>query len=192
MPPRPEVDLVDRDGLSERAGPLPPLHPVAVAPVVAQVGHDARQPGAPAPARRWRLHREGVRVRLVKGAALREDPVLVPCAGLGAVHEPAPQAAPAPLERVRVRVPVVEVAHDRDAVGVRGPDGEPGAPAFGVGAEVPVAVGKLAVVPGAGGFLVDHGEGEMQRRAVGPGVLAEVPRPSRQHALFRRSLALPG
>ena len=100
------------------------------------------------------LRSDGVTGRRVRsdGAAAAPDPELVGRAGADARHVEAPQPPLAPFQRVRLGVPPVEAADDGDALGVGGPDGEPGALGVGVGAEDGVAVGEPAFLPALDGF----------------------------------------
>ena len=121
-PPRPEVNLVDRDRGVEGipAGPL--RHPGPVAPHVPVERGDDRSR-----ARLLDLELEGERVRLEgqERPVLPEDLELVagPLAQPRDEQLPEARAGMAP-HRVAPAVPPVEVAHDADAPSVRRPHGE--------------------------------------------------------------------
>ena len=123
--PRSEMDFVDRDRRLEAVRVLPRRHPVPVAPFVVQVPDDGRGP-------RRDLPEEGVGVALLRGAAadLRGDEVLVHRAFFEAGDETFPdaRAVPSRSEGVAARLPAVEIADDRNALGVRRPDGEQACP----------------------------------------------------------------
>ena len=121
--PGPDVDLVDGRRRAPRVDRVPPPHPIAVSPVVAEVPHD----GGPS---RRRLRVRGERVRLVDSLArdLRMDEVLVERAMTDGRDESFPDAGLLALvEPVRALVPAIEVADDADAFGVRRPYSEVGA-----------------------------------------------------------------
>ena len=120
-PPRPEMHLVDRHRpVQPPAGRRARRHPGGVAPGVAVVGPDERcRP-------RRRLGRTRERVGLLQQVAFRRAHlVLVAGAVAEAGHEQLPdprrhQAA----HRVHAPVPLVEIAHHADALGIRRPHGE--------------------------------------------------------------------
>ena len=119
--PRAQVDLVDRDRAVAVVDGVAALHPGAVAP--GELGQ-AFEPGG---GLGRLLGREGDRIRLERqeravGSAHLE---LVVPAPLQFGDEQFPDAAILPQpHRVASAVPVVEVADDRDAAGVRRPDRE--------------------------------------------------------------------
>ena len=114
--PRPQMHLVDADRLLVAV--VAPGHPVAVVPDVAALPDDAGGGGAQFRA----LH---VRIGFLDGApVLAGDVVLVGVPGAGLRHEKAPEAEVEALQRVLEAVPVIEVAHHADMLGVGGPHGE--------------------------------------------------------------------
>ena len=144
--PGAEVNLVDRHGRRRERPIAPRLNPLAVAPPVVQVPHHRAGAG-----RYLVPHAVGVglvdRVPLDAG----EDAVLVDRATGDARQEAIPDArASDRLERVRPRVPAVEVAHDRDDRRVRRPHRElragDAADRARMGAELLVEPGVVALV----------------------------------------------
>src|SRR5262249_43810255 len=122
-PPRAEVDLVDRHRGVQGVAHAAAGHPGLVTPGVVEGPDDGGRLG-------WHLLAEGERVGLVHAVAVvaRGDVVLVAVAGADAGHEALPDAGRLlGPQRVARLVPAVEVAHDGDALGGGGPDGEVGA-----------------------------------------------------------------
>ena len=122
-PPGADVHLVDRDGRLQARSVRALGQPAGVGPGLLAVPDDGG--GA-----RRRLGVDGERISLLDfvAAVPRLDPVLVPCPGADARHEPFPDAGAAPRpQRVRAAVPAVEVADHADARGTGRPDREVGA-----------------------------------------------------------------
>ena len=143
-PPRAQVHFVDGHRRGERVGRAAPLHPRLVLPCDSRARQitDAVSGG--------RSEREGERVGLVGliVVARRYDAKLVAVAGPCAVGVAFPDArlVAAPMQDVRVAVPSVPVADDRDPPGVGRPYGESRARGVDVRAQplVQALVGALA------------------------------------------------
>ena len=117
--PAPEVNLVDGERRRQGLAGGPRGHPVAILPLVG-VEVDHLRGGA-----RGHFRAETVGVAAVGMAAGDVHPILGERANLETRHKNFPDPGRDPLVHpVGRRVPAVEVAHHRHAVGVRGPDGE--------------------------------------------------------------------
>ena len=122
-PPRPEMDLIDRDGLVARDALRALLHPRFVGPNVARRRRDDRG------GRRSQLALKSQRIALERQerAARAGDFVLVRTTRQIARDENLPDPAlGAKAHRMDPAVPSVEVADDADATRVRRPDREGG------------------------------------------------------------------
>ena len=119
LPPRAEVHLVDAHRRGERVGRRAALQPVAVVPLVGRGEHHRRGGRRDLGPER---HRVGL---LPPHAVAAEDLELVVGAVADVRDEQLPHAGGAErAHRVGAAVPVVEVAGDADALGVRRPDRE--------------------------------------------------------------------
>ena len=147
-PPRPQVDLVDRDRRLVALPLTPAGHPVAVAPLIAEVPGDRGRPSA-------LLGVEPDRVGLGHRPAETPDAVLVGGSLADAVDPGLPHPATGRLHRIGV-APRVPIADDGGVVGVGGPHPEGGAVLVEVAAEhlVEPLVGSLLEQPGV---LLVHG-----------------------------------
>ncbi len=119
-PPRAEVHLVDGHRLRQALFLFPRREPLRVSPAVVEVPHDRSRPG-----RHFLADGEGV--RLVDRVAVEErgDVVLVDGPLLDARQEAFPDSGLADrLERMRARLPRVEVPDDRNRGGIRREDAE--------------------------------------------------------------------
>ena len=121
--PRSEMDLVDRYRRPERVAGPTRREPVLVAPLVLE------RPRARRRARRD-LREERERIGLVDAVAAVPglESILVALPASHVRDHRLPDAAPVRprAERMRLRVPVVEIADDRNATRVGRPQGEPG------------------------------------------------------------------
>jgi hypothetical protein len=138
--PRAQVDLVDRPRRVEPVAGVAPRHPRGVLPRVG-LRPDDRRGG------RRRLGGGGERVGLVEHlAAARVDAELVAVAGRGVDGAALPQPRAAARRQPVAALPVVPVAEHLDALGVGGPQREPGAVGAGVRAQPLVQLVVRALV----------------------------------------------
>ncbi len=137
--------LVDGNRLVKAGRTLPAPHPFVVVPGVVEPRDDGGQPFDGTAGRR--LHGEGVGIRLVGLIEAVPDAILVGVARARSRYVTGPQAAAVALQRVGLRIPVVERSEHRDAIGMRRPDAEPGAFVVGMGAQLSVTVVERTAFP---------------------------------------------
>ncbi len=136
--PRPQVQLVDRDRCVERDPFGPAVHPVAVAPLVVEVGDHRGD-------RRWLLGGRADGVGLLDhGAVGSGHSVQVGVADSSAIDPAGPHPGLGGAELTLVLPPVERSSH-RNRSGVRRPHGEVGAAVGGLCTEsaMQVAVGAF-------------------------------------------------
>src|SRR5215469_10755965 len=102
---------------------MPPEHPFAIAPPVIEVPEHGG-------GTRWFFVKQADRIRLIDLVIVmtRMDVKLVECALAQAGNESLPDSrTTACMQRMRRRIPLVEIAHHMDVARRRGPDRETGA-----------------------------------------------------------------
>ena len=169
LPPRAEVDFVDRDRFLKQPRPLARCHPVGVLPFIIQVFDDRGKAGHRAAVLDGRLEVEGVGIGFIGLEEAAPEAVFIRLAGPYAAHVDLPEAGFGAFHRAGFGIPVVEVADHRDGLGMGRPDGEPGALPVRVGAELFVALKMRALVPEIEVVFVEPGHSRAGRWRVGCG-----------------------
>src|SRR5690554_349749 len=141
------MHFVDGDGSVQRFGAFAAGHPIAVIPLVGEIGDDGGEAHTGASLHAGSLHRERIRVRLVDRVHPPLDAVLVLVPHTRPLCKAFPDAGRSAFQNASVWIPVIELTEYCHTLGPGCPYREPRTVFGGMGAQPFVTVEERAILP---------------------------------------------